>query len=45
VQTEGGVVTLTGTVKSSEQKEHVVQIARGTEGVQRVEDKLSVASG
>ena len=45
VQTEGGVVTLTGTVKSSEEKEHVVRIARGTEGVQRVEDKLSVASG
>jgi hyperosmotically inducible periplasmic protein len=44
VQTEGGVVTLTGTVKSSEEKEHVVQIARGTDGVQRVEDKLSVAS-
>jgi hyperosmotically inducible protein len=45
VQTEAGVVTLTGTVKSPEEKQHVIQIARGTEGVQRVEDKLSVASG
>ena len=44
VQTEDGVVTLTGTVKSDEEKQHVVQIARGTEGVQRVEDKLAVAS-
>jgi hyperosmotically inducible periplasmic protein len=44
VQTEAGVVTLTGMVKSPEEKEQVVQIARGTEGVQRVEDKLSVGS-
>jgi hyperosmotically inducible protein len=44
VQTEAGVVTLSGTVKSAAEKEHVVQIARGTEGVQRVEDKLAVSS-
>jgi osmotically-inducible protein OsmY len=44
VVTHEGVVTLSGTVKSPEVKEQVIQIARGTEGVQRVEDKLSVSS-
>jgi osmotically-inducible protein OsmY len=44
VQTEGGVVTLTGTVKTPAEKDQVVQIARGTEGVQRVEDKIQIAT-
>jgi osmotically-inducible protein OsmY len=44
VDTHEGVVTLSGTVKSQQEKEQVIQIARGTEGVQRVEDKLSVSS-
>jgi osmotically-inducible protein OsmY len=44
VDTHEGVVTLSGTVKSLQDKEQVIQIARGTQGVQRVEDKLSVSS-
>ena len=44
VQTEGGVVTLSGTVKTPAEKDQVIQIARGTEGVQRVEDKIQVAT-
>ena len=44
VDTHEGVVTLSGPVKSQQDKERVIQIARGTQGVQRVEDKLSVSS-
>jgi hyperosmotically inducible protein len=44
VDTREGVVTLSGKVRSPEEKEQVIQIARNTEGVQRVEDKLTVAS-
>jgi len=44
VDTHDGVVTLTGTVKSTEEKEQVIQTARNIQGVQRVEDKLSVSS-
>jgi osmotically-inducible protein OsmY len=44
VDTHEGVVTLSGTVKSLQAKEQVILIARGTQGVQRVEDKLSVSS-
>lgn len=44
VDTHDGVVTLTGTVKSPQEKEQVLQTARNTLGVQRVEDKLSVSS-
>jgi osmotically-inducible protein OsmY len=44
VDTHEGVVTLSGTVKSPQEKEQVIQIARGTEGVQRVDDKLSVST-
>jgi hyperosmotically inducible protein len=44
VDTHDGVVTLSGTVKSPEEKEQVIQTARNTQGVQRVEDKLSVSS-
>ena len=44
VDTHDGVVTLTGTVKSPQEKEQVIQTARNIQGVQRVEDKLSVSS-
>jgi osmotically-inducible protein OsmY len=44
VDTHEGVVTLSGTVKSLEVKAQVIQAARGIEGVQRVEDKLSVST-
>ena len=44
VDTHDGVVTLTGTVKSPQEKDQVIQTARNTQGVQRVEDKLSVSS-
>jgi osmotically-inducible protein OsmY len=44
VDTHDGVVTLSGTVKSPEEKEQVIQTARNIQGVQRVEDKLSVSS-
>ena len=44
VDTHEGVVTLTGTVKSPQEKEQAIQTARNTQGVQRVEDKLSVSS-
>jgi osmotically-inducible protein OsmY len=42
VDTKGGVVTLTGTVKSEAEKVKAIQIARDTKGVQRVEDQLMV---
>lgn len=38
----GGVVTLEGTVDSAEDKSKAVRIARDTEGVTRVEDRLRV---
>jgi osmotically-inducible protein OsmY len=44
VDTHEGVVTLSGTVKSPQEKEQVIQTARNIQGVQRVEDKLSVSS-
>jgi hyperosmotically inducible protein len=44
VDTHQGVVTLSGTVKSPEEKEQVIQIARATEGVQKVEDRLEVGT-
>jgi len=44
VDTHEGVVTLSGTVKSAEEKDQVIQVARGTQGVQRVEDRLSVST-
>jgi hyperosmotically inducible protein len=42
VDTEGQVVTLTGTVKTEAEKSRAVQLAREVEGVLRVEDKLMV---
>src|ERR1700693_3790247 len=44
VDTHEGVVTLSGTGKSQQEKEQFMQIARGAEGVQRVEDKMSVST-
>ncbi len=42
VDTEGGVVTLTGTVASTAARDRAVELARGTDGVTRVEDRLTV---
>jgi len=44
VDTKDGVVTLTGTVSSQQEKDKAIQIARATKGVQRVEDQLTVRS-
>ncbi len=44
VDTHQGVVTLSGKVKTPEEKDQVIQIARSTEGVQRVEDRLTVST-
>ena len=42
VDTSGGVVTLTGTVPSSAARDRALQLARETDGVSRVEDRLTV---
>jgi hyperosmotically inducible protein len=42
VDSENGVVTLTGTVSSTREKTEAVRIARATEGVKTVQDKLVV---
>ena len=42
VDTTGSVVTLTGTVESSRERERAVQLARETVGVSKVVDKLQV---
>lgn len=42
VDTENGVVALTGTVKSAIQRDLAVQIARNASGVRRVVDELTV---
>ncbi len=44
VDTHQGIVTLSGQVKTPEEKDQVIQTARNTEGVQRVEDRLMVSS-
>lgn len=44
VQTNGGVVTLTGNVDSQEMKDRALQIARDTKGVREVKDMISVRS-
>jgi len=44
VDTQGGVVILTGVVQSPEKKDEVIRIAQSTDGVQRVEDHLTVAT-
>jgi hyperosmotically inducible periplasmic protein len=42
VDTKGGVVTLSGAVETQAAKDRAVQLARETEGVASVEDKLTV---
>jgi osmotically-inducible protein OsmY len=42
VDTTGSVVTLTGTVESSQERERAVRLARETVGVTNVVDKLQV---
>jgi hypothetical protein len=43
VDAEQGVVTLSGPVENEREKEIVLTIARSTEGVTRVEDRLEIA--
>jgi hyperosmotically inducible periplasmic protein len=43
VDTTGGVVTLTGRLANQAQVERALTIARGIEGVQRVENRLTAA--
>jgi hypothetical protein len=40
--TDAGVVTLTGTVDTEQARQQAVALARGTEGVNRVDDRLVV---
>lgn len=42
VHTQAGVVTLTGTVMSQAERQKAVQLARDTDGVQSVTDRLEV---
>lgn len=42
VDTKDGVVTLTGTVSTPREETEALQIARRTDGVKKVEDKLTV---
>lgn len=42
VDTSGGVVTLSGAVQTQQAKDRAIQIARETDGVSRVEDRLTV---
>ena len=44
VDTVGSVATLTGVVASSDERRRAVQLARETEGITRVVDKLEVGS-
>lgn len=41
VQTEDGVVTLSGTVQNTEQAQQVAELARSVEGVKEVENNLT----
>ena len=43
VDSNNGVVTLTGTVRSAAEKQRAVKVARDTEGVKSVVDRLKVA--
>jgi hyperosmotically inducible protein len=43
VSTSGRVVTVSGTVRSAAERDRAVQLARETEGVAQVVDKLTVA--
>ena len=44
IDTSGGVATLTGAVASADERKRAVQLARDTEGITRVVDKLEVRS-
>jgi hyperosmotically inducible protein len=43
VDTIKGVVTLTGTVESADQKKHAEEVARGVKGVSKVVNNLQIA--
>jgi hyperosmotically inducible protein len=43
IDVDNGVVTLRGTVDSMQQKEEAARIAKETEGVKRVNNRLSVS--
>jgi hyperosmotically inducible protein len=45
VTSNNGVVSLNGTVTSEEERQKALEIARTTEGVRRVEDRLQVSRG
>ncbi len=44
VDTIKGVVTLTGTVESADQKNHAEEVARGVKGVSKVVNNLQIAN-
>ena len=44
VDTAGGVATLSGVVASADERKRAVQLARDTEGITRVVDKLEISS-
>jgi len=44
VATNGKVVTLTGTAANDEEKAHVIQVAKSTEGVRDVVDQITVSA-
>ncbi len=44
VSTTNGVVTLTGTVSSSQDMHRVVHIANGVQGVKRVDNQLTISN-
>jgi hyperosmotically inducible protein len=44
VDTQSGVVTLSGTVKSAAEKEEAVRLARDTAGVKSVNDMIKVGA-
>ena len=43
VDTNGTVVTLTGTVRTEEERQRAARLARETEGITQVVDRLQVA--
>lgn len=44
VDTVGGVVTLTGTVETANEKKHAQELARGSKGVSKVVNNLQIAN-
>lgn len=45
VQTSGGVVTLSGPVKSQDEEQHAIAAARKVEGVRDVRSELKIEGG